>query len=127
MAGDDLTERVRGALAPAAITEQKMFGGVCFMLDGNMLVGASPRGLMVRTGKAGYEAALARPHATPLRQGARTMPGYVVVAAEGVAREADLRAWLAIALDFVRTLPPKTAKAPPSRAAAKAKAGRRPG
>lgn len=127
MAGEDLTERVRRALEGEKIAEQRMFGGVCFMLAGNMLVGASPRGLMVRTGKAAYEAALARPHAEPMRQSTRVMPGYVVVGPEGLARDKDLRAWLAVALDFVRTLPPKEKAAPAARTPAKptAKGGRR--
>ena len=112
---DTLIGRVRQALAPGAITEQRMFGGVCFMLNGNMLVGASSRGLMVRTGKDAYEAALARPHAEPMRQTTRVMPGYVTVAPEGVASDDDLRAWLAMALDFVGTLPAKSGKKPPAR------------
>ena len=126
MAGDELSGRVRRALAGEPITEKTMFGGACFMLGGNMLVGASPRGLMVRTGKEAYAAALARPHAEPMRQSTRVMPGYVVVAPEGLAADDDLRAWLALALDFVRTLPPKADKAPPAATAARTRAGRRP-
>ena len=57
MAKADLVVRVREALADLPVTEQKMFGGVCFMLNGNMLVGASPRGLMVRVGKEGHAGA----------------------------------------------------------------------
>ena len=125
---DDLIARVRSALGSRPIAEQKMFGGVCFMLNGNMLVGASPRGLMVRTGKDAYAAALARPHAEPMRQGDRVMPGYVVVANEGLAHDADLKSWLDLALAFVATLPPKAKKAPPARTGAKpaSTAGRRP-
>jgi len=107
MAERDLIARVRDALGARPVTEQKMFGGVCFMLAGNMLVCASPRGLMVRTGKDGYAAALARPHAAPMRQGTREMPGFVVVTQEGVASARDLEAWLARALAFVGTLPAK--------------------
>ena len=112
---DDLVPRVRRALAAHAVTEQKMFGGVCFMLNGNMLVGASPRGLMVRTGKDAWAAALDRPHAAPMRQGHRAMPGYVVVAPPGGAGEGDLAVWLGIALSFVGTLPPKAREAAPRR------------
>ncbi len=107
MAERDLIARVRDALSASPVTEQKMFGGVCFMLAGNMLVCASPRGLMVRTGKDGYAAALARPHAAPMRQGDREMPGFVIVAPDGVASARDLKAWLARALEFVGTLPAK--------------------
>lgn len=116
---DDLIARVRSALDSRPIAEQKMFGGVCFMLNGNMLVGASPRGLMVRTGKDAYADALARPHAEPMRQSTRVMPGYVVVANEGLARDADLASWIDLALAFVGTLPPKAKTAPPPRTSGK--------
>ena len=124
----DLVERVREALADLPVTEQKMFGGVCFMLNGNMLVGASPRGLMVRVGKDGHAQAAARPHAKPMEQGGRSMAGYVVVANEGVARHRDLETWLARAVTHGATHPPTDNKAPPARTGAKpaSGAGRRP-
>jgi TfoX/Sxy family transcriptional regulator of competence genes len=111
----DLVVRVREALALLPVTEQKMFGGVCFMLNGNMLVGASPRGLMVRVGKEGHARAVARPHAKPMEQGGRTMEGYIVVANEGVDRTRDLDAWLALAVSHVGALPAKEKK-PPAKA-----------
>lgn len=127
MAKGELEDRVRRLLDPLSVTEQRMFGGVCFMLNGNMLVGASPRGLMVRVGKDGHEAAMARPHARPMEQGGRTMLGYVVVDPEGVARDRDLDAWLARAVAHVGTLPAKEKKAPAPTAAKPApRAGRRP-
>lgn len=126
MAKTDLADRVRGALGTIEVTEQAMFGGICFMLNGNMLVGASPRGLLVRVGKDGNDAALARPHAKLMEQGGRSMAGYIVVANEGVAREKDLRAWLDMAVEHVRTLPAKQKKTPAKKPAAKGtgKAGR---
>ncbi|TIS06365.1 MAG: TfoX/Sxy family protein, partial [Mesorhizobium sp.] len=60
---DPMVERLRAALGRRAFTEQKMFGGTCFMINGNMLVGTSKRGLLVRVGKDGHAAAAARPHA----------------------------------------------------------------
>jgi TfoX/Sxy family transcriptional regulator of competence genes len=114
MAKADLVDRVREALGDLPVTEQKMFGGVCFMLNGNMLVGASPRGLMVRVGKEGHQRAAARPHAKPMEQGGRTMAGYIVVDNEGIARKRDLDAWLALAASHVGTLPAKEKK-PPAR------------
>ncbi len=86
-----LIDRVRAALEPVGVTEKKMFGGVCFMLNGNMLVGASPRGLLVRVGKEGSERALERPHAALMEQRGRAMPGYIVVANEGAARQKGSR------------------------------------
>ena len=107
VAPDPMVARLRAALGRRAFTEQKMFGGTCFMIDGNMLIGTSKRGLLVRVGKDAHAAAAARPHARPMEMGGRSMEGYVHVAAEGTATEADLRGWLGLALAFVETLPPK--------------------
>jgi len=107
VAPDPMVERLRAALGRRAFTEQKMFGGTCFMINGNMLIGTSKRGLLVRVGKAAHAAAAAQPHARPMEMGGRAMQGYVHVAPEGTASEADLAAWLDRALAFVETLPPK--------------------
>ncbi|MCC6983288.1 MAG: TfoX/Sxy family protein [Bauldia sp.] len=106
---EDLLSRVRAELPPGAI-ERKMFGGVCFMLEGNMVAGVSPRGLLVRVGKEGHAAALARGSARSLMAG-REMQGYVVVDPAALATRQSLRSWLDLALAFVRTLPPKASKA----------------
>ena len=106
-APDPMVERLRGALGKRAFTEQKMFGGTCFMLNGNMLIGTSKRGLLVRVGKAAHAQAALRPHARPMEMGGRSMEGYVHVAPEGTASESDLAGWLDRALAFVETLPPK--------------------
>ncbi|TIW19060.1 MAG: hypothetical protein E5V65_11330, partial [Mesorhizobium sp.] len=58
-------------------------------------------------GKAAHAAAASRPHASPMEMGGRSMEGYVHVAPQGTASEADLTAWLDLALAFVETLPPK--------------------
>jgi len=104
---DPMVERLRAALGKRAFTEQKMFGGTCFMINGNMLIGTSKRGLLVRVGKDAHAAAVARPHARLMEMGGRSMEGYLHVAPEGTASEADLAGWLALALAFVETLPPK--------------------
>ncbi|SFO70689.1 TfoX N-terminal domain-containing protein [Mesorhizobium sp. NFR06] len=111
VAPDPMVARLRAALGRRAFTEQKMFGGTCFMINGNMLVGTSKRGLLVRVGKEGHAAAAARPHARPMEMGGRSMEGYVHVAPEGTASEADLAGWLDRALAFVGTLPPKVKSA----------------
>jgi hypothetical protein len=108
VAADPMLERLRAALDARTFTEQKMFGGTCFMLNGNMLIGTSKRGLLVRVGKAAHAAAVARPHARPMEMGGRAMEGYVHVAPEGTATETDLARWLDLALAFVETLPPKS-------------------
>ena len=111
-APDPMVERLRAALGNRAFTEQKMFGGTCFMINGNMLIGTSKRGLLVRVGKDAHSAAVARPHARPMEMGGRSMEGYLHVAPEGTATQADLDQWLDLALAFVETLP---AKAKPAR------------
>ncbi|MDG4896256.1 MULTISPECIES: TfoX/Sxy family protein [unclassified Mesorhizobium] len=107
LAPDPMVERLRAALGRRDFTEQKMFGGTCFMIDGNMLVGTSKRGLLVRVGKDAHAAAAARPHARPMEMGGRSMEGYLHVGPEGTASEAELGFWLDLALTFVQTLPPK--------------------
>ena len=109
MASDPLLDRLRTMLAGRPVSEQKMFGGTCFMLSGNMLVCASKRGLLVRLGKAQHAAAIARPHARPMEMRGKEMEGYIFVAAPATETDESLRDWLALALAYVDTLPPKDA------------------
>ena len=103
----DLAANVRAALADAgAVREVKMFGGIGFMLNGNLIVGASKRGLLVRVGKDRQRDALARPGARPMVMRGRTMEGYVYVDPAALDTR-KLRAWLQLARDFVQTLPAK--------------------
>ncbi len=99
-----------------------MFGGVCFMLNGNMVAGTLRNELLVRVGKDGNDAALARPHTHPMEMG-RPAPGYIMVTAEGTRRDADLKSWLDIAMAHVAALPPKK-KALARKATAKTRSGR---
>ena len=64
--GDALAEKLRAALPARGLSEQKMFGGIGFMLNGNMIAGASKRGLLLRVGKERYSEALARSGARPM-------------------------------------------------------------
>ena len=112
MAVDEaLAQRIRAVLAGVgAIQEVKMFGGLCFMLNGNMVAGTSRRGLLVRVGKDRHADALARPDARPMEMRGRPMEGYVFV--DPPPRdERALRMWLQLAVAFVNTLPPKLPKA----------------
>jgi hypothetical protein len=77
---EDLGERVRVALAgTGTVREVRMFGGLCFMLNGNMVAGTSKRGLMVRVGKDQQPSALARPGAKRMEMTGRPMEGYIFV------------------------------------------------
>ena len=84
-----------------------MFGGLCYMLDGNMAVGVETDRLMVRVGPAAYDAALAKPHARPMDFSGRPMRGFVWVDAVGIRDSRALRRWIQRGLDFAGSLPPK--------------------
>jgi TfoX/Sxy family transcriptional regulator of competence genes len=114
---EDLTERMRAVLAKAGvIREVRMFGGLCFMLNGNMVAAAPMRGLLVRVGKDQQSQALARPDAKPMEMAGRPMDGYVLVD-PAPDDDGPLRDWLELAVAFVKTLPPK----PPKRNSRQAK------
>ena len=106
---EDLANRLRELLADEeAITERKMFGGLAFLLHGNMSVSASGRGgLLARIDPAETDAALARAHTSLMHVGARAMEGWIRVAPEGVATKRQLAAWVTRSLAHVRRLPPK--------------------
>jgi TfoX/Sxy family transcriptional regulator of competence genes len=117
----DLAVSVRTALAGAgAIREVKMFGGIGFMLNGNLLAAASRRGLLVRVGKDHQRDALAHPGARPMEMRGRRMEGYIYVDPPALSEPA-LREWLRLALAFVRTLPPKPSGPKPRRTKRKRK------
>lgn len=106
---EDLASRLREALAGEdAITEKRMFGGLAFLLHGNMSLSASGRGgLLVRVDPASTDECLALPHAKLMEMGGRTMEGWIAVAAEGCADDAAFQNWVARSLAYVKTLPPK--------------------
>ena len=99
--------RVRQALAgKEGLAEKKMFGGVAFLLDGNILVGVMGERLLVRTGPKEQAAALKRPHTGPMTFSGKPMRGFVVVEPAGFKTGQELRSWISLALGFVRELPP---------------------
>jgi TfoX/Sxy family transcriptional regulator of competence genes len=86
-----------------------MFGGMGFMLSGNMVAAVSKRGLLLRVGKDRQPAALAQSGTRPMKMRGRTMEGYVYVD----PTESAIKAWLQNAVAFVETLPPKAPNAKP--------------
>ena len=105
---DKLAERVRAALGKQeGLTEKRMFGGLSFMLRGNMCCGVLKDVLVVRVGPGGFEEALAEPHARPMGFTGRPMRGMVYVGPGGYRSDDDLAAWLKRAVDFARSLAPK--------------------
>lgn len=100
-----LAERVRDSLAESGrVTEQRMFGGIGFLLDGHLLCHVSRKGVMVRVGAEREAKALMKPHAAPCRQGKRAMPGFIQVAPAGLQTARDLNAWLKLGRDYLATL-----------------------
>src|SRR5258708_7546129 len=103
----DIAASVRAALADAgAVREVKMFGGIGFMLDGNLVAAASKRGLLLRVGKDRQADALTRPGSRPMVMKGRTMDGYIYVDPPALTNRA-VRAWIKLAIAFVQTLPTK--------------------
>jgi TfoX/Sxy family transcriptional regulator of competence genes len=103
-----LAARLRGALSgQPGLVEKKMFGGVGFMLNGNMACGVNKNDLIVRVGPEKHAEALSRPHAHPFDMTGKSMTGWVTVSSPGYATEQDLQSWLRLGVDFARTLPPK--------------------
>ena len=112
---EDLAERMRAVLAgTGAVREVRMFGGLCFMLNGNMVAGTSKRGMLVRVGKDEHSRAVLRPGAKAMEVSGRPMEGYVFVDPPP-SDERALREWLGLAIAFVNTLPPKPVKSRPRR------------
>lgn len=105
---EDLAQRVRSLLAPVDnIHERKMFGGLAFMLGGNMCCCVEKDNLVVRTGPDTYDDALEKPHARVFDFTGRPMRGFVYVGSEGLAEEAALRDWVNAGVTFAASLPPK--------------------
>lgn len=108
MAYDEaLAERIRDALAGLDPREQKMFGGVAWMVNTHMAAGIVGDDLLARVGAEGYEAALGR-GAEEMRMGDRTMRGFVRVPGDRLD-DAALRQWLDIGVEIAQSRPPKTA------------------
>jgi TfoX/Sxy family transcriptional regulator of competence genes len=103
-----LAGRIRTVLGGhEGLTERKMFGGLAFMLRGNMCCGVLGDDLMLRVGPERYDDALARPGTRPMDFTGRPMKGMVYVEATAVATDAKLRAWVEVAVGFAGELPAK--------------------
>lgn len=109
MAYDEaLADRVREALAAhEGVTERKMFGGIAFMVNGNMAGGVLGEELIVRVGPEEAERALEEDGARAFDFTGRPMKGFVVVAPESIATEKDLSEWVEAGSVFAASLPPK--------------------
>jgi TfoX/Sxy family transcriptional regulator of competence genes len=109
MAYDDLLAvRMRAALGPVpGLVEKKMFGGIGFLLNGNMACGIHKDYLIVRVGPEQHAAAMARPHTRPFNMTGRPMAGWIMVEPPGCETESALKAWVEQGLAFAHSLPEK--------------------
>ena len=105
---ENLALRVTAALGDLpGLTEKKMFGGVGYLLNGNMACGIYKEYLIVRVGPDAHQDALAKPHTKIFDITGRPMTGWVMVAPEGVTDERSLASWVQQGMDFASSLPPK--------------------
>lgn len=103
-----LAQRVRTVLYPlAAAQEKKMFGGLALLVSGNMTVGVIRDDLIVRVGLKNYQPSLERPGADLFSLTSKPMAGWIMVAPDGHKTDEDLKYWIELALEFVKTLPAK--------------------
>lgn len=105
---EDLAQRVRDLLSEqSGYVEKKMFGGIGFLLHGNMACGVLEDQLIIRVGPERYEQARLAPWTQPLDRSGRPMTGWVTVFSEGYQDDQDLARWVDQGVEFALTLPPK--------------------
>jgi hypothetical protein len=106
---EDLANRIRELLAgEQGVTEMPMFGGLAFLLGGNMAVAASGQGgLLARVGPDQGERLLSSTHVSAMVMRGREMKGWLRVDAEGVRTKRRLQPWVRSCVAFTRSLPPK--------------------
>jgi hypothetical protein len=105
---EGLAERLRELFNERTdIVEKKMFGGIAFMLSGNMCCGVIGDTLMARVGPAQYQTALRKPHVREMDFTGKAMKGLVYVSPEGLASDEALRYWIDMCESFARSLPAK--------------------
>ena len=107
-----LADRIRESLSSRrGLTEQKMFGGIAFMLNGNMCAGVTGDQLMIRLDEPRHAAAMKEKHAAPMVFGnGMVAKGLVLIAPPGMKTKSQLEGWLSRAVAFAESLPPKSKK-----------------
>ena len=106
---EDLASRIRELVrGERGVTEQRMFGGLAFMINGNMSVSASGQGgLLLRIDPAQTDELLKKPHAQPFEMRGRVMQGWLRVDPDGVRTKRQLEPWVARGIAYARALPGK--------------------
>jgi len=104
----ELAERIRTRLKrTTGLQEKKMFGGVAFLVNGNMACGVHKNELMVRIPPERNAELLARPHTRPFDLSGRPMAGWILVGPDGCSDDDQLATWIKLGVDFARSLPAK--------------------
>jgi len=105
---EGLAERIREMLGMRpALSEKKMFGGLCLLINGNMACGITGEDLMVRVGPDDYEEALAEIYSRPMDFTGKPLRGFVYVDPEGFEADDDLKEWVGRGVAFAESLAPK--------------------
>jgi hypothetical protein len=106
---EDLANRIRELVATeAGVVEQRMFGGLAFLIGGHMSVSVSGQGgLLLRCDPRETDALLGKPHAAPFEMRGRAMDGWLRIHPDGVRTKRQLERWVARGVDYARSLPPK--------------------
>jgi TfoX/Sxy family transcriptional regulator of competence genes len=106
---EDLAERLRELLADeSGVSERKMFGGLAFLINGNMAVSASGQGgLLARVDPSDTAKLLTLQHVSLMEMGGRSMDGWLRVAPDGVRTKRQLSAWVSRSVAYARSLPAK--------------------
>ncbi|MGW4099474.1 TfoX/Sxy family protein [Mycobacterium sp. NPDC004974] len=105
----DLADRIRELTASeSGLDERRMFGGLAFLVSGNMAVAATREGgLMVRVSRDDGEKLLQRDHVEPMVMGGREMRGWLRIAGPGIKTRRQLQSWVTRGIDYAKGLPPK--------------------
>ena len=106
---EDLAARIRELIAAEAdVSEKKMFGGLAFLIAGNMSVSASGQGgMLLRCDPDETDALVAEPHAARFEMRGRAMDGWLRIGPEGLGTTAHLERWVEVGVSYARSLPPK--------------------
>jgi TfoX/Sxy family transcriptional regulator of competence genes len=101
--------RIRELLAgQTGVSEKRMFGGLAFMINGNMAVSASGKGgLLLRVDPAQNAALVSEPHAEPFEMRGRHMSGWLRIDSDALSTDADFAKWVDVGVEYARSLPPK--------------------
>jgi TfoX/Sxy family transcriptional regulator of competence genes len=104
-----LNDKIRTLTKRKKLSEKKMFGGLTFLLNGNMCFGTLKDDLIIRVGPEHYKEALAMPHARPMYFTGRPTTGFVFVDSKGWSNDMTLKKWLDMGIGYASSLPKKTA------------------